>query len=450
MIGITALITAGFGGLALLLRPGGAFGILIVSMLVWPEYLRIPVGPAEMSAPRLVALALLVRLIMLGRHRGIKLCSVDWLVFFLWLWTLFATIVSGSDSFKITSTIGSGFDTVLMYFVARLAIRSILDIRAMALPLFGLAIFMAAMGWMEAITFNSPYLGLDKYRGWIWIEKGLDTRYGMLRAKVSTSVHIYFGIAMMIITGIAWAIKSDPKIRKMSFFTALFAATAAFSAISSGPWLGVFILIFCNAFILKPSIIKPSLYMMMALAILLELVSNRHFYNLIDYIALNSGTAYYRTKLMEVAVSQWRDYWLVGVGDKSIQYWGSLVDSRLHVDLVNQFVIVAVNGGIPAFVMYLFVHINAIRYAIKARRKSIEKPYRNLLFCLVCTLIALDFSSLSVGLFGPPSLLANLLLGMMVSISMSWKSVETRQPATRATADYSKDNSSLASDVLRQ
>jgi hypothetical protein len=448
MLGITALVTGACGAIALMLRPGGALAIVIVSMMVWPEYLRIPVGPAEMSAPRLIALALLVKLLKSGRQRNIKLCSVDWLVSLLWAWTLIANILAGSPSATITSFIGAGFDTVLMYFIARLCIQSVQDLREMIWPLFYLSIFMAVMGWMEAITFKSPYLGLDHYRGWVWIQKGLDIRFGMLRAKVSTSVHIYFGLAMMLITGIAWALRSDPKIKKRATLTALFAAIATFSSISSGPWLGLFILIFCNAFILKPSVIKPTLYMMAAMALLLEIISNRHFYNLIDYIALNAGTAYYRTKLMEVAVSQWRDYWLVGVGDTSIQYWGSLVDNRLHVDLVNQFVIVAVNGGIAAFLMYLFAHINAIRYAIKARRGSTDKVRRRLLFCLVCTLIALDFSTLSVGLYGPPSLLTNILLGMIVSISLSWRSAETQKPVVPQTSDnYMAGNKNLIKDT---
>jgi hypothetical protein len=60
-------------------------------------------------------------------------------------------------------------------------------------------------------------------------------------------------------------------------------------------------------------------------------------------------------------------------------------------------------------------------------------------FNLACCLIALDISSLSVGLFGPPLLLSHMLLGLMVSVTnMSDKDdlvrvdVDIGHPASRA------------------
>lgn len=426
MVGITAFVTVALGLLALFVRPGTAIGVLIVSMLIWPEFLRVPIGPADMSAPRLIALALLVRFIIQGRHIKMNVCSVDYLVFFLWAWTVLATVLSGAESGKTIEMIGYGFDTVLMYFVARLGIRSIQDAGGMAFPLFCIAVFMCIMGWQESYTTNSPYVGLDSYRTWVWIAKEPEFRLGMMRAKVSTSVHIYFGMAMMLIAGIAWAIRSNPRVRKMSTFTALFAAVGGLASMSSGPWLAIVTLIICNMYILRPSLIKPTLYVMLAFAIFLELASNRHFYNLIDYLALNSTTAWYRTRLLEVAVAQWRDYWLVGSSGIDINYWGGLLDGRRHIDLVNHFVIVAVNGGIPAFLMYILSHVNAVRYAAKARKTSKDPYRRKLIFFLISALIALDVSSMSVGLYEQPLLLTNILLGMLVSAAVGWNEVTVR------------------------
>lgn len=430
MVGVTAFVTVALGLLALFVRPGAAIGVLIVSMLIWPEYLRVPIGPADMSAPRLIALALLVRFIIQGRHIKMNVCSVDYLVFFLWAWTVLATVLSGAESAKTIEMIGYGFDTVLMYFVARLGIRSIQDAGGMAFPLFCIAAFMCVMGWQESYTTSSPYVGLDSYRTWVWIAKEPEFRLGMMRAKVSTSVHIYFGMAMMLIAGIAWAIRSNPRVRKMSTFTALFAAVGGLASMSSGPWLAIVTLIFCNLYILRPSLIKPTLYLMLAVAIFLELASNRHFYNLIDYLALNSTTAWYRTRLLEVAVAQWRDYWLVGSSGIDINYWGGLLDGRRHIDLVNHFVIVAVNGGIPAFLMYIASHVNAVRYAAKARKTSKDPYRRKLIFYLISALIALDVSSMSVGLYEQPLLLTNILLGILVSAGVAWNEVTVRARPT--------------------
>ena len=426
MIGVTAFVTVALGILALAVRPGAAVGVLIISMMIWPEYLRVPIGPADMSAPRLIALALLIRFVVQGRHIKMNVCSVDYLVFFLWAWTVLATMMAGAESDKTIEMIGYGFDTVLMYFVARLGIRSIQDAGGLALPLFCIAAFMCVMGWQESYTTTSPYVGLDAYRTWVWIAKEPEFRLGMMRAKVSTSVHIYYGMAMMLIAGIAWAIRANPRVRKMSTFTALFAAVGGLASMSSGPWLAIVTLIFCNMYILRPSLIKPTLYVMLAFAIFLELASNRHFYNLIDYLALNSTTAWYRTRLLEVAVEQWRDYWIFGSSGIDINYWGGLLDGRRHIDLVNHFVIVAVNGGIPAFLMYVFSHVNAVRYGAKTRKTSKDPYRRKLIFFLISALIALDVSSMSVGLFEQPLILTNILLGMLVSAGVAWNEVPAR------------------------
>jgi len=426
MVGITTFVTIALGVLALAVRPGVALGILIVSMLIWPEFLRIPMGLAAMSAPRLIAIALLIRFIFQGRHVNMNVCSVDYMVFLIWLWTVIATMLSGATSAKVNEMIGYGFDTVLMYFVARLAIRSMQDVAGMAWPLFGIAAWMCIVGWQEAITTQSPYVGLDAYRTWVWIAKEPEFRLGMMRAKASTSVHIYFGMAMMLIAGIAWAMRSNPRVRKISTLTAAFAAVGGLASMSSGPWLAIVTLIICNMYILRPKMIKPTLYVMLGVAIFLELASNRHFYHLIDYLALNSSTAWYRTRLIEVAVAQWRDYWIVGANGIDINYWGGLLDGRRHIDLVNHFLIVAVNGGIPAFLMYVFSHVNAVRYAAQARKKSKDPFRRRLIFCLISTLIALDISIMSVGLFEQPLILSNILLGLIVSAAKGWKEVPLR------------------------
>ncbi len=376
-----------------------------------------------MSAPRLIAIILLLRFIHIGRNRALMIGSVDYLVVVLWLWYLLATFLGGSGFSKTTEMIGYGFDTVLMYFIARMGIRSMEDVRSAIYPLFFIAVWMCIFGWQEALTTKSFYVGLDSYRTWVWIPKVPEFRLGIMRAKASTSVHIYFGMAMMLIAGIAWAMRSHPRIRKLATLTALIAGIAGLASMSSGPWLAMVTLIICNLYILRPSLIKPTLLLLVAFAIFLELASNRHFYHLIDYLALNSGTAWYRTKLLEVAVAQWRDYWLIGTGSKDINYWGGLLDGRKHIDLVNHFVVVAVNGGIPAVLMYLSMHINAVRYAIRARKISKDPYRRKLIFYLTSTLIAVDVSSMSVGLFGPPLLLSFMLVGILVSAGRSWQEV---------------------------
>lgn len=421
MIAVSLSIALVFTVLALTRRTAGAaLGIVVLSMLFWPEYLRIPVGLADMSVPRLVGLALLLKYMSRGVHHRINSNRIDALVILLWLWTVFATAVAGASFSYIAQMIGRGFDTVLMYLVARMSLLDEGDARGFRVWIVVTAICMGLLGVYEALTASSPYQSLIQYRSWSWIDKPPEFRLGMLRAQASTSVSIYFGMSMVLVLGMLIALRSYADSVLCQRLAVLAAALAALSSLSSGPWLACAMLALFVLYERIPTLIRPSLWLVLALALTLEVVSNRHFYHLVDYLALNSATAWYRTRLIEVAITQWRDFWLVGVGAAWPHHWADYIDGRGHIDVVNHFLITALLGGVPAMLMYIATHVIAVRRAIHKWRDEADTARRTLLFGLVATLIALDLSTMSVGLFGPSLLLSHIVLGLMVSASDSW------------------------------
>lgn len=424
MIGQTLAVTLFFGLLALSRRQGGgALGVVIMSMMLWPEYLRVPMGLAEMSAPRIVALLLILKSIMKGDSRTINFQRIDFFVFAIWGWTVIATILANADSSQVSQMIGRGLDTALMYFLARALTRTPEDVRKLFAGLAVVAVVMGSVGIIESVTSRSPYSAMVDYRVWHWIDKDDEYRLGFLRAKASTSTHIYFGMAMMVILGMLWACRGLVKSRWLFSLATAAAFMGGLSSMSSGPWMGCVLVIVLNGFANRISWIRPSIKAIVILAVGLEVLSNRHFYNLIDYLALDPHTAWYRTRLLEVAFSQWQDFWIVGVGSTWPHHWAELLDGRAHIDVVNHFLIVALYGGFPATIMYISTHVIGIRLAANAWRNTTDDGLRKWLFALSATLIALDFSSMSVGLFGPVLLLSHVLLGMLVSSSVAWRGI---------------------------
>jgi hypothetical protein len=242
--------------------------------------------------------------------------------------------------------IGRGFDTVLMYFVARLALMTSNDAKSLLPPVAITAFIMAGAGFLETSTIFSPYSHLAAFREWTWIvETESELRYGYTRALGSTSQPIYFGMAMMLIAGLLWSIRGYGKSLILHPGAALAAFIAALTSLSSGPLIGCVMLVFFNAFVKRVSLIKPALWYLLGLLIFIEIASNRHFYNLIDYLAINQQNAWYRTRLLEVAFNQWQEYWLFGTGGVTPNHWGPMIDGRWYVDLVNHFVILALYGG---------------------------------------------------------------------------------------------------------
>lgn len=404
-------------------RNGAAMGLLIVSLLLWPEYLRVQLGPLAMSAPRLVAVVLLLKFLVNGASDKVRLNLIDGLVVAVWLWTVLATVLLGSEFAQIKEMIGRGLDTVLMYFVARLAFNSPSDAKGLLAGLMFAAFVMGLLGAYEAIFSQSPYqimrVGIETPWG-----PGADRaeyRMGLLRAKGSTTVSIYFGMAMMLVLGVLWSMReyTDRKRAYMLAFTA--ALIGSLSSMSSGPWLGCAALIGLQFFAYHPYLIKRALLFLTILIVFVEVASNRHFYELIDHLALDSRNAWYRTRLIEIAAGHLNEFWLLGVGSSWPHHWGMLLDGRGIIDVVNNFLILTLYGGVPAALMYVGAHAAAVRSAVLAWQSDKTRQRRNLLSGLICTLIALDLTSLSVGLYGPPLLLSYVLLGMIVSVAKDWQ-----------------------------
>jgi hypothetical protein len=396
-------------------------------MLVWPEFLRVPMGLVQMSAPRFVALCLFLSLLARGRHRELRMGWVDTLVILGWLWTIFATIAAGADFDQSKQMMGRGLDTLLMFFVARMALRGPEDMKGFYVGLAVAAMVMCAAGVYEAVSWRSPYHRFSS--GDLRVEGYEEVRFGMLRAQATTLNSIYFGVAMVLISGLIWAVRGFVENQSRHKLFTLVAVVATLSSLSSGPWLALFALIGLSLYFYRPSLIKPSLYLLMVLAIVLELVSNRHFYNLIDYFALDKQTAWYRTRLLEIAVSRWQDYWLVGVGSNWPHHWAAMLDGRQHIDVVNNFLIIALYGGLPALTMFLISHFLAVKRSVRAFRSDQDVSRRKLIFACAATLLAIDFSGMSVGLFGPALLLSYLLLGMIASVTTAWQPVQGMKAA---------------------
>ena len=384
-------------------------------MLIYPEYLRIPVGPAEMSAPRLVALVLLIRILVVRGFPGGKLNAVDALVVALWAWTVVAQILAGAGFSSITAMIGKGLDTVVMYVLARVSLSTMEDVKSTAIPLVITATALCILGTVESLTSYSIYAGLENYRAWTWFEKPPEYRLGLLRAKASTSHYIYYGTAMVVLGGFLWGLSKLRTVGKWAVVGFVASLVGSAASLSSGPMIAAGVLCFLITFERLTWLIKPTLILLLAASLFIEIFSNRHFYNLIDYLALQGNTAWYRTRLIEVAISRVHEYWLVGIGNESINHWGKLIDGRKHVDVVNNYIIIAIQSGLLGLFLFVAAHALAIRKAIVAFKDSSEATHGRMIFGWSACILAVDAASMSVGLFGPPLLISYLLLGSLVS-----------------------------------
>jgi len=394
-------------------RRGVAVGVLISSTLLWPEYLRIPLVGIQFSAPRIIALALFYKYYLGEKKSRRQYNEIDCLIIIGFCWDIFANIVSGAGEARIKWLVGQGLDTVLIYFSVRYAVRSKADLNDLIKPILFCGIIMGLFGLYEAITFHSPYQKLLQYHQWMWYGKELEFRLGFLRAQASTAHPIYFGMSMFLLLGLiisVRAFKVNKMLYRLGFLGALF---GALSTLSAGPMTAAILLLLFNAFYFKQGLIRPVIYMGILALIIIEIFSNRHFYSLIDYISISSNS-WYRTRLLEVAVNQWHEYWLFGFGGNTPHHWGALLDGRKHVDLVNNYIVAAVIGGFPAVFILFRIHYLIITKALVIWRGD-DEQLKVYAFGIACLMIALMLGSMSVGLFA-----SALILSYAFYAAISW------------------------------
>lgn len=414
MVAVTALVALIFMVISVRSRPGFALSMVVVSTLIWPEYLRFPLGLVQMSAPRMIVVALLIKYLFVRGGRKYPLAAIDKVVLILFVWGIFSKYMAGANFDVIKSSIGQALDTVVMFFAARLCLQTKSDLKDFAIPVMVCGAYMGLMGILEAVTSSSPYHFLFRYHQWNWVDKAPEYRLGLLRAKTSTSHYIYSGVSLLLVFGFAFALRKVAGIRrsrvKFVWLALGLCGLGVFSSLSSGPMSGLMCFLAFSFLYYKKALIRPLIGIVLLTCIIIEVASNRHFYNLVDYIALNSNTAWYRTKLIEVAVGQVHEYALFGLGGTPPDHWGKLIDGRHHVDIVNNFIFVAYSSGILGLILFVSIQIMSIRQAIRIQKYG-DPALSYYGFCIVALILALMITSMSVGIFGPVLILSFLLYG---------------------------------------
>ncbi len=422
----TLVVSAIAIAMVLSVRPGMGLGILVACTLLWPEYLRVPIGLAQMSAARFVAVVLVVR--YAGRWTKLRRHPCDWFVVVGYLLSVLAVLAAAATSTLITGTIGSVFDTAMMYFAARLCLATIDDFRDMRWPIAITAFGVAGMAGFEALShkylFWSLYLSSGKESAEIGVGGGGvgELRWGMLRALVASHHPIYLGVAMTIVLSIVVALRGS--FSRWGWALVVGAASlGVFFSLSSGAWIPALLLVAFLPLYRTTWIIKPILGFIALIFLLFELVSKRHAYYLISYIALDGANAWYRAKLMDVGIKYLPEYWLFGYGGRSFAHWGLEIDDRYFIDCVNNYILIAATSGVATMLLYVLAKIAAV-WMVARSWKRLNRDQRWVAFVLVAAVVAVSLGEFSVSVFGAALLLNGVLLGCTASAG-GWGSPRT-------------------------
>jgi len=398
---------------------GVALATLIASLILFPEYIRFDIFVMKMSIARIVALIIILKWWYKSR---ININFYDKSVVIYWVLYILMATLSGGDQTYLIYVIGRVMDTVLFYFVARVCLTDQDDFNKFFKFFAIVAISVSLLAIFESYLADSIYRHLRSANTWMWNDKLYEERLlGFVRAYGSTLNPIYWGMSMLLMFIILTSLSVIAKGKKSSVYLFITAA-GVFSSLSSGPIMGLILFFILNKVGKSKRVFVNLLFLLLVAIFIIEVFSNRHFYDMAQYLTLNSATAWYRSKLIEVALKNYSIYIISGVGGVWPHHWGALIDGRAIVDVVNQYIVVALNGGLVLLVLYLYIFFKPVKDFVTTWQAG-SSLFLEVNRLLVMGLLAIAVTGFTVAFYNPVENLIFLLLGILRQAAIVEKNI---------------------------
>jgi len=417
MVTVTLLISVVASIMVLFLSPVHGLIVYLAAFAYYPSYLSAPLGTIDFTVRRIVILAIFAKLFLQTDLPGrFKFTMLDKFVITYFL----AEILAGATTAQslgafLENRAGAIFDMVLPYFAVRLIIinkdRYLILLKGILFSAAPLAIF----GFYQCLT-GRNLLGFIP--GQFYSEPPM--RFGFYRAALTFSHSIMFGLyfAMLgpVCAGLWYSIRKN---RWLYTIAISLMALGVFSSMSSGPILAAVLAILFIALYRFRQYWKIVVAVVTLMCGSVEIISNRHFYDVLGDFTFNPRTAWYRSKLIDVVLSRggMSGHWLIGYGEVD-PGWAPKIDGRDHTDMVNQYLLVLSCYGLMGLIPFIAVIVASLKIIFGVLRAGKADSDTWLAWCLLGTMSGLLCAFMSVSLFGPPTTVFFMILGFVGSLPL--------------------------------
>jgi len=392
-------------------------------VLAWyPVYLTVQVGTIDFTACRIVILAIYLNLFLRRcLDNQLRLIWLDKLVMIYLVCQFAAGAANVPVGELLENLAGTAFDIVLPYFAVRLIVNNKEQYLRLLKSILVIATPLALVGMYESLTGHNPVSFLRQYCPW-WSGALVmpNPRSGFYRAFFSFPHPITFGLFFAMLGPVCTGLLHNTNTNKLVYGTAVsLMVLGVYSSMSSGPFMAA---LFAIIFIAVYPCRKYSKTMFVAailLCISVEIISNRHFFEVVDRFTFNSATAWYRSKLIEVALFEggMSGHWLTGFGFQD-PGWGPKIDGRACTDIVNHYILVLSKYGLVGLVSFLALIVSAAKKLIEAYRVVVLDSDQWLIWCLAGGLFGVLAAMNSVSLFGQPRTVFFIMLAFCAAMPM--------------------------------
>jgi hypothetical protein len=419
MQALTVTLAVILACLVVLIPRAHAFSVYVITLLFYPVYLVVQLGSLDVSAARVVVMVLLLRCLLNIRFRA----SFKW----NWLdrWVTFAAVTNlcialigwkMPMSNALQNESGHITDTYFAYLVVRFCLT---DYRAIVTSIKWIAIALiplAILGVIESYTGWAPYYNLVVYCPWLQIvEPALSERTGFYRAIGPFNHPIMFGAAfIMFLPLVYWLRHQTGHWRIWSYVTVAFLAIGAFSSMSSGPVMMLFISIGFLAVERAKYLLKPLIICAVSGCFIIGIISNRPFYHVIaSYADPLGGSGWHRAALIDLAIKHFNEWWFLGYGGQD-PHWGKSLGMS-WTDITNNYIVAGVKYGLVGIITLCGILTVGIRTLIQLHNSTKTPLLKSWYWALGAIFVTLVISFNSFCLFGQAETLFYCILGFVGS-----------------------------------
>jgi hypothetical protein len=316
----------------------------VVAAIFIPIQQRLVIASIDFFMLRILILFGWARLIARYEYRGLRLNTLDKAMI---LWAAAATISYAflwETSAALIYKLGLAFDALGSYFIIRCLVRDFQDIQYVIKALAAICVLLAAAMLVERTT------GRNAFAVFGGVSEITIVREGRLRCQ-GAFVHPIlagtFGATLMpLFLSLCWQREGGKALAASGFIAG---ALITFTSASSGPVIAALAGLVGLSLWLFRRHIRLIRWGFLYTVIALHLYMTAPVWALLARAnAVGGSTGYHRYLLFDQFIKHFHEWWLWGV--KSTAHWGYYL-----FDITNQYVLVAVEGGLLTLVLFIAV-----------------------------------------------------------------------------------------------
>ncbi len=391
---------------------------IIVAMCFLPGDTAIVIGGLHFQAVRVLGIIGVLLIFFQQNEHSTKYNYIDKLFI---TYQLVGTIIYIIASVHTTSAIiykgGNFVDSILLYIVFRHFIKNENDIK------FIIKCFTVCIVFLLPFVISEYFYQENLFS--IVGRTGIHIRAGEVRTKASFSHAILFGSFAAALYAPLW--EQFKNYRKKKYLIPVFLSIFyTYVSSGSGPIVclaaGIILVCSFNLRLYSATIAKWGV----AIILFVHFAREKPIWHLL-YVRVHvkaSSTGYHRYMLVETAIKELKNWWLLGYGDVGpdwhLNYW--VWTHAKFTDITNHYLIEGLRGGLFTMILFIFLCYFTVKALIRRSIHVEDTSNQRLWWGIAVMMLVQCVGFLSVAFFGQITALLYLTIALAAMAEESFNS----------------------------